>query len=393
MLLFIVEDDRGTAKLIQRQSETAGFETACVYTGAEAVEWLSAQTPHMAIFDYTLPDMNAEKLLAALEARDIAIPPFIVATGRGDEQIAVDMMKLGARDYIVKDGIFLEMLPTVVRRVSREVQNERDHRRAEEARLLLERQMQHAQKLESLGVLAGGIAHDFNNLLMVILGNAEMALSSLEPASPVRASVQAIETATYRAASLVKQLLAYAGQSLVALEQVDARALVSEMRSLLRELIPGRIVFSCDLEPDLPTFAADPGQVRQVLTSLITNAAEAIAGIQGAIVLSVGAMYCEREYLESCSEIVRAGSDPLAEGRYVYFEVVDNGCGMDSQTLARVFDPFFSTKFTGRGLGMSAVLGIVRAHNGAIRIDSTPGTGTTFRLLFPVEQPDREKRT
>ncbi len=386
MLLLIVEDDRGIAKLIAEKMHGAGFAAASVYSGAEALAWLSRQAPDMVVLDYTLPDMTAEQLLDALEERGIPLPPFIVATGRGDEQIAVDMMKRGARDYIVKDGIFLEMLPAAVQRVCREIQSEIDCAQAEAARQLLERQLQHAQKLESLGILAGGIAHDFNNLLMVILGNAELALSALPSASSVCGNIQAIETAAHRATDLVRQMLDYAGESLFVFEPIDAAALIRQLTPLLRERIPASVVFTVACEPDVPVFTADASQIRRIIIRLIANAVEAIAEHTGTIVLAAGAMHCGRVYFESCSEIARAAAGRFFEGQYVYFEVADTGCGMDAATVEKVFDPFFSTKFTGRGLGMSAVLGSVRGHNGLIKIDSQPGNGTTVRLLFPVKR-------
>jgi len=387
MMLLVVEDDRGIATLVTKKAEEAGFEVACVDCGARAIEWLSAQTPYLVILDYTLPDMTAEQLLAGLENRNIPMPPFIVVTGQGDERIAVDMMKFGARDYIVKDSVFLEMLLPVIQRVSRDIQNEIDCRRAEQERLLLERQLQHAQKLESLGVLAGGIAHDFNNLLMVILGNAELALDALAPASPVRSNINAIELATLRAASLAKQMLAYSGKGHFVIELIDVGELLEEMGHLLKVSISKRAMLTFNLANNLSRVAADATQIRQVIMNLITNASEAIGDNDGTIVLSTGEMHCDRAYLDGCSEISLACfPDRLHEGVHVYFEVADTGCGMDAVTIEKAFDPFFSTKFTGRGLGMAAVLGIVRGHKGAIKIYSEPGKGTTIRVLLPVKQ-------
>jgi two-component system, cell cycle sensor histidine kinase and response regulator CckA len=255
---------------------------------------------------------------------------------------------------------------------------------AEAERLSLERQVQHAQKLESLGVLAGGIAHDFNNLLTSILGNANLALEDLDPSSPSRAELREIDKATRRAADLCGQMLAYSGRGSFVLEPIHLGQLVQEMAHLLQASISKRAALRCDLPQELPLFEGDATQIRQVVMNLITNASEAVGEQGGQIVLSTGYMSCDRAYLDAASRGVGTASDPpLAEGTYVYLEVTDSGCGMDSVTLSKLFDPFFTTKFTGRGLGMSAVQGIMRGHKAALSVSSEPGEGTHFQLLFP----------
>lgn len=256
---------------------------------------------------------------------------------------------------------------------------------AEEGRLSLERQVQHAQKLESLGVLAGGIAHDFNNLLVAILGNAELALDDISPMSPARDMIQGIERAALRAADLAKQMLAYSGKGRFVVEAIAAGELLSEMAHLLEVSISKNVNLNYKLAPDTPTFDGDVTQIRQVVMNLITNASEAIGDSHGQIFLSTGVMECDRDYLDGADTIIGSPPEgPLPTGSYVYFEVADTGCGMSLETMAKVFDPFYTTKFTGRGLGMSAVLGIVRGHGGTIRIYSEPGQGSTFKVLFPV---------
>jgi two-component system cell cycle sensor histidine kinase/response regulator CckA len=254
-----------------------------------------------------------------------------------------------------------------------------DEKRAEEERRKLEAQMQHTQKLESLGVLAGGIAHDFNNVLMAILGNADLAVSRLSTDSPARENLADIERASRRAAELCRQMLAYSGRGRFVVEPLNLSAAVGEMAQMLEVSISKKAALRYHLAEDLPAVDADATQVRQVVMNLITNASDAIGDGNGVISVSTGTMYCDRSVLsESYLD------DRLAEGRYAYLEVADNGCGMDRNTLARIFDPFFTTKFTGRGLGLAAVLGIVRGHRGAIKVESEPGRGTTFTVLFPV---------
>lgn len=250
---------------------------------------------------------------------------------------------------------------------------------AEEQRRNLEKQLLQTQKLESLGVLAGGIAHDFNNLLMAVLGNADLALSTLSKASPSREFLEDIETAARRAADLCRQLLAYSGKGKFIIEAVDLRQVVEEMANMLEVSISKKAVLKYRFAENVPPVEADATQIRQITMNLITNASEAIGEKSGVISVSVGVLHCDRAYLSEAYL-----DESLAEGLYSYIEVSDTGCGMDAETRMRLFDPFFTTKFTGRGLGLAAVLGIVRGHKGAIKVYSELGQGTTFKVLFPA---------
>ena len=264
-----------------------------------------------------------------------------------------------------------------------------EQKRAEEEKLNLERQVRQTQKLESLGVLAGGIAHDFNNILMAVLGHAELALEEISPMSAARGNLTEITTAARRAADLCRQMLAYAGKASFALERVELRELVEEMAHLLKTAISKKAILNLNLERGLPPIQADPSQIRQIVMNLIINASEAIGDRSGVITVSVGATRCDEEYLRK-TELREA----LTPGLYVHLEVTDTGGGMNAETRSRIFEPFFSTKFTGRGLGLAAVLGIVRAHRGALKVYSEPGKGTTFKVLFPaLEDAGTEART
>ena len=250
---------------------------------------------------------------------------------------------------------------------------------ADVERAKLESQIQQAQKLESLGILAGGIAHDFNNLLVGILGNASLALLDIDVATGARRSIEEIERAAQRAAELTRQLLAYAGKGRFVIEAVDASAVVAEMASLLRTAVSRTASVQLDLPTTLPSIEVDATQFRQVVMNLITNASDALGDSAGTITVCTGAQTLSAEYLASCSPGTNA-----VPGHYVYVVVRDTGSGMDAITQQRIFDPFFSTKFTGRGLGLAATLGIVRGHMGAIRVDSEVGSGTSVKLHFPA---------
>jgi len=250
---------------------------------------------------------------------------------------------------------------------------------AEQQQHELETQVLQAQKLESLGVLAGGIAHDFNNLLTAILGHANLVLTDMAPEAPARDSLREIEKASTRAAELCRQMLAYAGKGRFVVEPTNLSRLVEELAHLLHISISKKILLRCQLAEELPAIEADPAQLRQVAMNLVINAAEAIDDTEGVIAISTGVMQCNEDYLRGNHLI-----EPPAPGQYVYLEVTDTGCGMDAETRARIFDPFFTTKFTGRGLGLAAVLGIVRSHRGTLKVESEPGRGTTFRVMFPA---------
>jgi len=258
-----------------------------------------------------------------------------------------------------------------------------ERKRAEEERFEMERRLLQAQRLESLGVLAGGVAHDFNNLLMAIRGNLDLALLDLPPASPVRESIEEAARAVQRAADLTRQLLAYAGKGQFVISRVNLSALVEENALLFRAAIPKTVTLIVNLAPDVPAITADAGQIQQVVMNLLTNASEAIGEKPGTITLTTGVMEADAATLAR-SRL----PDPPPAGRYVFLEVADTGCGMDEATIERIFEPFFTTKFTGRGLGMSAVAGVVRAHGGAIFIESALGHGSTIRVLLPALQEE-----
>ncbi len=254
-----------------------------------------------------------------------------------------------------------------------------EQKRAEEDRQKLEAQMQQTQTLESLGVLAGGIAHDFNNLLMGILGNTELAAGGLSPDSEARTRLHEVESAGRRAAELCKQMLAYSGRGRFEVRPLDLSEVVREMAHLLKASISKKATFHQDLATGLPAFEADATQIRQVVMNLVTNASEALGEDGGTITLRTGAMECDEDYHRQTYL-----AQELAPGTYVFLEVGDTGSGMDEETRERIFDPFFSTKFVGRGLGLAATLGIVRGHRGALEVDSNPNEGTVFRVLFPA---------
>jgi PAS domain S-box-containing protein len=248
---------------------------------------------------------------------------------------------------------------------------------------MAEEVLRQTQKLESVGLLAGGIAHDFNNLLTGIIGNASMAVDMVPAGSPLTEILKRVIQSGEQAAHLTRQLLAYAGKGRFVVQPVNLSTLVGETGPLIQSSISKSIGLHFRLEPDIPAVETDPSQMQQVFMNLAINAAEAIGSGPGVISVATGETVIDRT---SVSEGLSGW--PIAPGRHVYLEVRDTGAGMDASTRAKIFDPFFTTKLHGRGLGLAAVAGIVRAHNGAIQVSSEPGEGTVFRVLLPaVESP------
>jgi PAS domain S-box-containing protein len=252
-----------------------------------------------------------------------------------------------------------------------------ERRREAEERAALEERMREAERLESLVMLAGGIAHDFNNLLTVILGNARLLRTGLPDDALARTRIAQIEAAAEHAAQLIGQMLAYAGRASLSIKPVDLSRVVEELSDLLFASVPPEARLETELMPRL-VIEGDATQLAQVVLNLVRNAGEALEGRAGSVRVRTGRIQASAETLAEAR-----GAPSLAPGPYVFLEVTDTGTGMDEATRQRVFEPFFSTKFSGRGLGLAAVLGLVTAHRGVITLASDPGHGTTFQVLFP----------
>jgi PAS domain S-box-containing protein len=253
-----------------------------------------------------------------------------------------------------------------------------EQKRREEERELLERRLQQTQKLESLGILAGGIAHDFNNLLTGILGHISLLRMHPSCSPEIAQHAHHVEIAAARAADLCRQMLAYSGKGRFSVRRLELDELVRETTQLLELSIAKKTSLALTLRAPRATVEADATQLQQVVMNLVLNASEACEDHEGVVEVTTGVAAVTHEELRDAFL-----APDLPGGNYVFVQVSDNGSGMSPDTLARIFDPFFTTKFTGRGLGLSAVLGIVRGHSGAIRVESALGRGTTFRVLLP----------
>jgi PAS domain S-box-containing protein len=261
-----------------------------------------------------------------------------------------------------------------------------EKKKSEQQRRLIERKMQQAQKFEGIGVLAGGIAHDFNNLLTGVLGNVYLAKREIPKGDSIGSYLREIEDAADRAAQLTNQMLAYSGQGRYIVRPISLNHEIQDMTQFLKSSISKKAEIVMDLDPALSAVAADASQMRQVILNLITNASDAIGDQNGVIRLSTGTEACSADRFKDAI----TGHD-LPAGEYVFLKIADTGCGIELENRAQLFEPFYTTKFTGRGLGLAATLGIVRGHGGAIRVDSAPGEGSTFTVYLPTVEERAEQ--
>ncbi|MBV1878612.1 MAG: response regulator [Pseudomonadales bacterium] len=342
-------------------------------------------------FTYSTLGMPCEKVLGG---ETVIVPiqakenyPALGSIGLGDAQIYLGMPLVDSDGEILgqiwaMDNSALHDFNQIIetmRSYAPLVASELRRRMTEEDSEQMQMRLTQAQKLESLGVLAGGIAHDFNNLLTGILGNAELGLEKISAGSDAQENLTVIRQSAVRAADLCRQMLTYAGQGLQKNLPLAINSLVTEMLQLLQVSISHQAELVLDLAENLPMVAGDASQISQIIMNLITNASEALNAGNGIIRLKTRFIYCDKDYL-SQSLI----ADQLNPGSYVFLEISDSGMGMNSETVERMFDPFYTTKFAGRGLGLSAVLGIVRGHGGTLRVTTEVGEGTSMSVLFPA---------
>ncbi len=369
MLILLVEDDLGLAELVREEIGQREWGFLHAATGREALEILAGRRPDLAILDFSLPDMTAVQIIERVE-----MPPFIVTTGSGDERIAVEMMKKGALDYLVKDAHFLGALPGAVERALHAVAVERRLREAQEQLKAAEAVLRNTQKMESLGRMAGGIAHDFNNLFQAIQGNLEVA--SLETTPPVAARVAVVRALKVlaKASALAHRMLDVSGKGFRRSEALD-------LNRMVQECLEGRRGAGIRFDPgeDLPGVEGDPAQLCEVLDGLVANAREALGEAGGLIRITTRVQHLGEGDPASGHWI----HPPASAGPLVCLAVEDAGSGMTREVLDRAFDPFFSTYRPGRGLGLATALGILKGHGAGLWVRSAPGSGTTIRLLFP----------
>ncbi|QDG49526.1 response regulator [Persicimonas caeni] len=377
--IIVVEDELAHAELIRRAFETRAdeFEVEVVSSLARARERLAETTPDLVITDLMLPDGSGIDLIPGEDQR--AEYPVVVMTSHGDEKVAVEAIKAGALDYLVKSAETLSTMPHIAERSLREWNQMHELERTQQ-------QLLHAQKMEAIGNLSSGIAHDFNNLLMGITGCTDLALGKLDEGNDARRYVEEIKKAALRGASLTRQLLAFTRKKEVEPRVVEFNEVVAEAKNLLRPVLSEDISFDVDLSDARLYVRCDPGQIEQVLVNLVVNARDAMP--QGGQV----------RVSTTSVEVDEAGARRLGEvpaGEYVVLSVADNGTGIDPETLEHIFEPFYTTKDVGQGtgLGLSTIYGIVKQVRGEIVVDSEVGRGTTFHIYLPRTDEEPEQLT
>lgn len=371
-----------------------GFACEAYASVHELCRGIAAGVGAVVLTEEALAGGGMDELNKVVEAQ----PPwsdigFVLLTSNGDRvQAAVQAMlrRRGARSTIlIERPVRLVSLASTIGSLLQSRRRQYEIRDYLEERVRSEERLRETQKLESLGVLAGGIAHDFNNLLTGVLGNASLALEDATPGSHLASRLQDVVKATERAAHLTKQLLAYAGKGRFFVQNLDLSQQVREITALLQASVPRTVQLRLELADDLPCIEADSAQIQQVIMNLVINGAEAIPENQtGSVLVTTAVQDVDAAYIRAALP-----DTEIAEGRYVTLEVHDTGVGISPDLVRQIFDPFFTTKFTGRGLGLAAVKGIVRGHKGAIRVYSTPGNGTSFKLLFPASRREEARST
>jgi signal transduction histidine kinase len=385
--VLVVEDSEDDTLLLLRELRKAGYrpQHERVDTAADMGEAMDRQAWDIIIADYAMPRFDALAALQLAQARDPDLP-FIIVSGRIGESVAVDAMRAGAHDYIMKSN--MSRLCPAIERELKDAAVRRERKMAEEA-------LRKAQKMESLGLMASGVAHDFNNLLVAIMGQCSLAMKNLPAGSKANEHLTKTVYAAEKAADLTRQMLAYAGGGDFEFKAVDLNLLLQDSLPLIDAMLPSHVTVEPKLAHGLPQIEADPSQIQQILMNLALNGAEAIGNRAGQITISTGVT--ESPTGHEWDWIHALAVD--GEGPRVFLDMEDDGCGMARNTAARIFDPFFTTKDEGRGLGLAAVLGIVRSHQAGMMLKSAQGKGTLFRILFPVgvaarkeAVPKREKR-
>lgn len=306
---------------------------------------------------------------------------FLVRLFHGRETVGVlsvgDVAFPNNREHYLNQSLSMAGLLAMAVRNARSRQ---EMEQADAERRELTRRLQKAQRLDSLRQMAGGVAHHLNNILQSMVGFCELAIEEIGPESPGKRWIEEIRGLTSRASRLSSEMLACAGQPAVRMQLLDLSDLVEELAPLLRTSQPVSVTLETELAAQLPPVKADIAQLRQILSNIVANSFEALEGGRGCVTIRTGCEELDREFV-----FANWPAENIEPGPHVYMQIVDDGPGMDAKTRERVFDPFFSTKLVGRGLGLAAVLGTVRAHGGAVLVESQPDEGTTLTVYFPAQ--------
>lgn len=369
--ILVVEDEGVVAAHIRARLQRLGYGVAAVAATAEAaLRHIGGQPPDLVLMDIRLPGPK-DGVAAAAEIRERYHIPVVYLTAYADDETVQRAKVTQPYGYILKPFVVRELYSAIEIALHRHTM---ERRASEQRRIEWQRRTR-----ASLTSLAGGIAHDFNNLLTVILGSASLALLDYEDPSPTRDSLLAIQAAASRGAELTAQMLTYSGRGPLLMEPVDLNGLAAEASAARDTLVPPTITLRLHLDPRAPQVRGSAAQLRRLLGHLLRNAVEAIGAAAGSITVATALRQAERADLDTLFL-----APDLPPGPYLALEVHDTGAGMDQEARERAFEPFFSTKFAGRGMSLAEVLGIVSAHRGGVRLESAPGAGTVVTVLLPA---------
>ena len=371
--IVIVDDNTDNLRILAGMLKNRGYQARPVSSGDMALDAVFAKPPDMILLDIMMPEMDGYEVCRQLKATpETWDTPVIFITALDELEEKLKAFAAGGVDYITKPFQEAEVLARIETHLSLV--------RAKEA--LRQREAQHQQmlKAKSLIRMAGAIAHKFNNHLQAMMGNLEMGIGDVSEIGPVPRTLYAAMESAEDAAQLSQLMLTYTGKLPGRYEPVDLSDYCRINLPLFQAILPESMLLANDLDIPGPMIKANTAQIHQMLTHLITNAREAMDGDKGRICLSVktgrpsnfpGTHYFPLQW------------EPM-DTDYAYLEISDTGCGIFREDMEEIFDPFYSTNFTGRGLGLPVALGIATSHNGGITVESQEGRGSVFRVFFPV---------
>lgn len=375
LTLLYVEDDPDTRLQLGRFLENRVGTLITAATGAEGLAAYYIHLPAIIVTDIQMPEMDGLVMAKAIRSSGSSLDatvPIIVTTAFEQTDYLLRSIEIGVDKYIVK--------PVDPDRLQQALMECTHRLRIISQKTELEAQNRQLQKAESLGRMAGAIAHHFNNQLQVVMGNLELAMSDRACSGHMADFLNEAMQATLRASEVSGMMLTYLGQTSAKQSLLDLSDVCRRSLPLLRATLSKEVGLKTDLAAPGPIVHANENEIRQVLTNLISNAREAIGTGKKVIHLMVEQVVA--------SDIPAALRFPIGwapqHNEYACLEVSDTGCGIPEQDIEKIFDPFFTSKFTGRGMGLAVTLGIIQAHGGVITVKSESGRGSSFRAYLPV---------